>query len=302
MNIKKISIAIPSANRIKELKEVVFNISKSGLNLIEEVLIVNDGYDEATMSKSFNSESKIPIRVVSNKYEKGFARAFVTLIEEVKTEYFIFMTDDDVLNIDHISHILNHIQHSKPAIISPSWLGSNSYPLRSCGKNTVISMSTLLKYTAHAPGLVFNTALCKGSIEQLKSIINENIYFSLMYPQVILGGLLLKSSQQLVAIPLIIGKDNHDIDTGLVSDDGSAYFTFYSRSIQLASLDKLGRSKNSLYLDSSFFVVLQMQIMARVMMMSELKIVISAIMIYLTRALKVRIYKFIKNRPGGMHE
>ena len=298
MSDKKISIAIPSANRIKELKEVVFNISKSGLNSIEEILIVNDGYDQSTILEAFNRESEIPIRVVNNKYEKGFAWAFITLIEEVKSEYFIFMTDDDILNIDQIPCLFNHIQHSKSVIISPSWLGSNLYPLRSCSKDTVISIQTLLKYTAHAPGLVFNTAACEGVIEQLKSIINEKIIFSLMYPQVILGGLLLKSSQEMTAIPLIIGEDNHNIATGLTCDDGSAYFTFYSRSIQLASLDKLSRSNNSLFFNNSFFVNLKIQIMARMMLKSRFKIVISATIIYLIRSFKVKMYTLIKNKSG----
>lgn len=109
---KKLSIAIPTYNRLEHLKKQVDFLEKE-INFKSneiELLISNNGSTDGT--DEYLEELKVRnsnITIINNRYNMGIIANFKLLVEKAQGEYFWLLGDDDRLRSGIIQEIRNAI-------------------------------------------------------------------------------------------------------------------------------------------------------------------------------------------------
>ncbi len=114
-----LTICIPTYNRPKGLKRALRNILKNQASLpyIYEILVIDDNPNNS--SRYILSEfSNNKIRYILNKNNIGLDKNFVKCMKEVKSEYLIFLTDDDIFVDNSMNKLIQILLKTKPSVLS----------------------------------------------------------------------------------------------------------------------------------------------------------------------------------------
>lgn len=222
---KLLTIAIPTYNRPKTLKQALDMISEQYDESIE-VLICDDSTDDNVHNVVIDSQKKIPIRYIKNNTNLGFDRNFLQCFKEAKGKYVLLMGDDDIL-ID-LPHIVTYLMKN----IKVDWVIVNSSPisdrksvrLKVMDDKVGVSKKEFMNYAGF--GITSNTTiLCKEGIENFNYF---NKYIGNFFMQTCIPLDITKSDESILGI---IGKPC--IATRGVSDstnlykDAKSYFKAY---------------------------------------------------------------------------
>ena len=271
------SIAIPSFNRSRELINQISNINSLALHSLQEILVINNGYDQLQISDSlYKVSDKYRVRVVDVSDQPGFHFAFISLVKAVNTEYFLYVTDDDVLSAEYLHYIdsLSGLNHA--CILSPQWIGSLGHFIRRNNAGKVLKRSSdILAATAHAPGLVFNTRSAQSSLPKLSNLVNQDFEIVKVYPQVFLSVYMTSESSYLTLTSRIAGRDSCGNNSD-ITVNGYPYFHTSSRFIQLASLSNVLSNAQQFELPIKFLLILYGRLLGKIILEVPVYVVIIA--------------------------
>tara|TARA_B100001057_G_scaffold334833_1_gene335469 strand:- start:281 stop:1207 length:927 start_codon:yes stop_codon:yes gene_type:complete len=236
-----LTICVPSFNRINALDGFLGSILNAceSLNEVTEVLFVDDGYDKKSVSyilEKYNKFSKFKYH--KNPNSGSFGSVYAECLSVADSEFILITNDDDILFPDGILKCINKIKNQKDlGVVSPVWLSNANRVIRGNKfyKRNIRTNNTL-RYTAHAPGLIFCSSSIKSKLPELKKRLLQNCVFTSTYPQVFLSTLIVDDGKYIQTLDIEIGKDGHELPTEIKSPDGEEYFSLKSRLLQYYAL------------------------------------------------------------------
>jgi len=243
-----LSICIPSFNRYEALNEQLEYLLKSSLNVskISEIIFIDDGYDlniSQSITDKYQEFSKFKYH--KNLNSGSFGHVYSECFKAASSDYVLITNDDDILFINGIKESFEFISENPLCdLIIPVWLSNVDRVIRGNKKlSRCIKPDEILKFTAHAPGLIYKVSIAKNFISMLDRRLSINCSFSQMYPQVFISSLLLNNSSLICLSPTIIGKDGHGYPTEIGLKDSGSYFSLKSRVLQYYALLEIQDSK-----------------------------------------------------------
>ncbi len=107
----KVSVLIATFNGEKFLEEQLQSIARQTLKPFE-IVISDDNSSDGTVSviENFNKQCNIPIKLLLNKKNKGFAKNFLEAFEHCSGEYVAFCDQDDVWMSQKLSKLKNTLE------------------------------------------------------------------------------------------------------------------------------------------------------------------------------------------------
>jgi glycosyltransferase involved in cell wall biosynthesis len=112
-----LSIIIPVYNVEPYLAECLDSVFSQDNIAVCEVIIVNDGSTDGSVSIIERYQKKYPELIVVHQENKGLSGARNTGINCAKGDYLYFLDSDDFLLQDAVSNILNKIKETTAEII-----------------------------------------------------------------------------------------------------------------------------------------------------------------------------------------
>jgi hypothetical protein len=290
-----LSICIPSFCRTDALEESLGSLLRAceNINEIEEIIFVDDGYDQ-NFSSYIIDKYKIfkKFRYHKNPVSGSFGAVYVECLSVAASEYILVTNDDDILFPEGIMACLTNFQNlSQTGLIVPVWLSSVNRVIRGHrGKGNKIYANNILKYTAHAPGLIFKKSVVDENIVAIRERLSANCTFTMMYPQVLLSGLVLDKGFSIFSLGITIGKDGHSLPTQIVLSNGDTYYSLKARVLQYYSLLDIETQK---LLSQDVQSALCWNFLARIILNQKRKILLS-IMSFLIRRSFISLYRNLK--------
>lgn len=115
---KPITIVIPTFNRARSL-EMVLPSYKADIDVLEEILVVDDGSSDGTADvvRSQLAHSPIPIRLIRHDYRQGAQACRMHGVSEAKTSYILFGEDDVWFSPGYCRSLLNEGRNLNADII-----------------------------------------------------------------------------------------------------------------------------------------------------------------------------------------
>ena len=292
-----ISICIPSFNRKEHLIETLHRIlSKVESNTpIEEVIFIDDGYDISDRNDIVaQMQHYTKFEYYKAKDTNSFGSVFLECFKAAKTDYVLITYDDDLFFTERIVDLQNFISDTQNwSLAVPAWKSGSNKLLRGSMKNRhVIETKKMLRYLAHAPGILYNLGSFSDELDTLRTQLAKNCVFSQMYPQVLLGALLLDGKKILVSLPIEIGQDGSELTTEIKTLDGEAYFSLRARLHQYMSLIDINDHGT---LTTSTLDQLRVEFLARILLEHNRSISAHAVAFYMRRRLLIS-YRSLKHK------
>ena len=290
-----LSICIPSFCRTDALEESLGSLLRAceHVNEIAEIIFVDDGYDQRFCSYIVEKYKIFPkFRYHKNPISGSFGAVYAECLSVAASEYILVTNDDDILFPEGITTCLSNFQKfSETGVIVPVWLSSVNRVIRGHrGKDKKIYANDILKYTAHAPGLIYKKSLVDENIVVIRERLAVNCTFTMMYPQVLLSGLVLDKGHRIFSLGITIGKDGHSLPTKIVLSTGDPYYSLKARVLQYYSLLDIETHK---LLSQDVQSALCSNFLARIILNQERKVLLS-IMSFLARRRFISFYRNLK--------
>ena len=175
---KKVTIIVPVYNAGKNIEHCVQSILKQTCKDFE-VLLINDGSTDDSLERIQNDERQYPeIFKVLTHDNSGVVETRHRGIRESKTEYIMFMDNDDFIDDDYIEVLLNEIETSNMDIVISGYRRANFEKVFF----TIPSMNdewTKYKITAPWARIFRRKFIVDNNVRFLKTYIGEDTYFNL---------------------------------------------------------------------------------------------------------------------------
>jgi len=240
-NRKIITIGIPTYRRPNSLTKILSQISSESVFYENAmIVIVNDSGSkefENEYIKAINTFGNIHIEYIRNKINLGLPRSFLILLENTKTKYLFYMSDDDILISQNLPGIINFILEKKPYIVSPQWIFKNGRFGRGINKTRKIKPEEFRLCCGHAPGVIFNVEIAKEFVPIIEKRINTRCTATYTYPLVAFSiPIFLKYDNcWWYGKPLVMEGDNSP--SQIRDPKGYPYYSINSRIQQIADFD-----------------------------------------------------------------
>ncbi|MGB9735988.1 MAG: glycosyltransferase family 2 protein [bacterium] len=243
MGLPLLTIGIPTYNRTETIFKILQQIIDRQIYSIAQILIIDDGgtdggYEKLRVSSAFLKEN---IKFLRNDVNIGYARTFIRMFTECKTEYLMMTTDDDELLPNGIKQLIDYLEFERPDFVSPQFLFKDGKIFRGRKHKKNIAPKDFFPASALAPGLVYKLSACQNGINLLKEWVSSGEESALLYPQVFILATLLHAgaSCQWFDIPTV--QEGSNLPSKLKDSCGKPYWSFESRWRQLTSFNKLLR-------------------------------------------------------------
>ena len=189
MSNRLLSICIPTYNRCFILNKMLLNLSKSivGYEKYLEIIIFSNGSSDDTdivVKSWFLIQNKnLVIKYKRNKINLGVSRNIISLLYKSNSKYFMFLGDDDELNMQNFTKIMHILKNDNPsAIIQTFWRGKEFIPGK-LQNNSKSAFQFIYEYgNAWASIIDRQAAINSISSRKLKKEISN-----IVWPQLVFG-------------------------------------------------------------------------------------------------------------------
>lgn len=234
-----LTIGIPTYNRAEDVSSMLRAVLAHPASDLVELVVVDDGSSDGTFAR-VNDDPEIPrrARVLHNAENLGYARTFVRLFRECRTEYLMLTADDDHVMMQNLRPLLEHLSRERPAFASPQFIREGRVS-RGRTATASIAPSDFLNASAHAPGLVYRVEDCLPALDALLERVEAEEVDARVYPQVhvVIMLLLAGLNCQWLALPTV--EEGAYRPSGIRDAAGGAYWSLESRWKQLKAYDAL---------------------------------------------------------------
>lgn len=177
-NKKEITVIIPVYNAGNNINHCVKSLLDQTIHNFE-VLLINDGSTDDSLNIIKEYESKYPdlFKVLTHS-NRGVVETRHRGIKEAKTEYIMFMDNDDFIDKDYIEVLYNEIENSKMDIVISGYRRANFEKVFF----TIPSENdewTKYRITAPWARIFRRQFLVDYNIQFLNTYIGEDTYFNL---------------------------------------------------------------------------------------------------------------------------
>jgi len=124
-----VSIIIPAYNEEKRLGaflESIVNYTNQRQQDIHEIIVVDDGSSDATISVAEKFSSRLPLRILKHNQNKGKGAAVQTGIMAANGDYIIFIDADGATPISELPKMTDALQQTQVAIGNRWMIGSQT--------------------------------------------------------------------------------------------------------------------------------------------------------------------------------
>ena len=284
--INKISICIPSFNRKQHLLNTLKAIigESHDMDFIDEIILIDDGYSSTDRDEIISEmQSHQKFRYYKSESSGSFGNVYLECMKAAKTNYVLITYDDDVLFTQNLEKSLVARYDNDWSVVVSVWLSQKNKILRGSKQEThIIKPLKLLRYMAHAPGIIYNKDNCQKELTVLADRLSKDCLLSKMYPQVLLAALLIDGGKTIISSPNIIGKDGLGLPTEIKTPDGDDYFSLRARLNQYLGLIEIDDAK---ILNKDTIQNLRSEFFARILIEQSHNITVAALLFYCKRTL-----------------
>lgn len=201
---KILTICIPTYKRFSILNTELARLLENNLQSICDILIVNDSSKRNIIEGSNLDVAGDSLRVIENGQNLGYAKSYLTLLQNVKTKYGLIMADDDELDINNLRMLIDFLKTSNSPLIRTQWRGVDglsTYP----EFQKVVTSRDIPHFFNHAPGIVYKNNVINPHLNFLRNQMEKqrNSWIE-FYPQVVLA-YLISSESELLYLPILTG-------------------------------------------------------------------------------------------------
>lgn len=287
--VNKISICIPSFNRkqhlLNTLKAII--VESHNIDFIDEIILIDDGYSSTDRDEIISEmQSYQKFRYHKSGGFGSFGNVYLECMQAAKTNYVLITYDDDVLFTQNLEKSLVALYDEDWSVVVPVWLSQKNRLLRGSKRKThIIKPLKLLRYMAHAPGIIYNKDSFQNELKILADRLSKDCLLSKMYPQVLLAALLLDGRKRIISSPITIGKDGIGLPTEIRTPDGDTYFSLRARLNQYLNLIEIDDAK---ILHRDTIQNLRSEFFARILLEQSYNITVAAFLFFFKRKLSTQ--------------
>ena len=143
-NQKLITICIATYNRSKTVARLVQELLDFELNDQIEILVIDNDSPDNTFEELSKFSHHNNVSIFKNEKNIGFSRSLLRCFNLCKTEYLIYLPDDDILYKDGISELLSFLPTLDLDFLAPRWKKTDGLHMRGRGSDKVKEISSLI--------------------------------------------------------------------------------------------------------------------------------------------------------------
>ena len=234
-----LTVGVPTFNRGNSVARLACHMSGATSQGNFEVVVIDDGSQDATLDLLSQAAATDGMRVESNPRNLGYSRTFLRLFEECQTEYLLVAADDDCVDIDVVVELREWLPSARPDLVSTQWHSRTGDIRRGRSKTGPIDPADFWACAAHAPGLVYRVGACRSALAILRELLDEGSEIAVTYPQVVVTAVLLASGGQCMWWAGAPVNEGDGFETGLIDAAGEPYWALSPRLRQHVSLAAL---------------------------------------------------------------
>ena len=227
-NQKLITICIATYNRSKIVTHLVQELLDFELNDQIEILVIDDCSPDNTFEELSKFSHHNNVSIFKNEKNIGLARSLLRCFNLCKTEYLIYLPDDDILYKDGISELLSFLPTLDLDFLAPRWKKTDGLHMRGRGSDKVKEISSLTGIRSqcnHFPGCVFRASSLRFSEKYILERLDKDCAFAFFYPQTILLFMAKLNNLKLYSSPIMIGgyRPGGALPSNLIDLSGNSY-------------------------------------------------------------------------------
>lgn len=225
MSSNKLTIFLPTFNRSKSIVNQIEFLIAEEIHKKYKIVVINDGSTDDTHHKLSELELDSNFSVIDNKENLGYAQTHINCFKMCKTDYLLFLTDDDEYFSRCILNIENLLDRLSPDFLSCSWNSSTS--TRNFKSTKDISFYNIWKSAKHAPGLIYKVSPVLKFIDKLQIELKEKNLVAHFFPQIFLLFYMKSNGYCLIQSSEVIGKNpvTGSLATNAKDENGNSYFS-----------------------------------------------------------------------------
>ncbi len=236
---KKLTIGILTYNRALRCVDNILKLLNDCENFSYQILVIDDGGSgevrKKILERGINNNN---LEIISHDRNLGFAESFCELLEFCKTDYLIWLPDDDYLVVKLIPNIQLFLSENEPDFVSTLFYRDGKI-MRGRGNFSCIDPKDFWESSFHAPGLIYRIRSVGQFIPLLRKMVKQKHYASYIFPQVVLSIYLFVSEKKCVWVDIEIVYEKGPSPSSLKFIDGRDYKNIESRMKQLESFEAL---------------------------------------------------------------
>jgi glycosyltransferase involved in cell wall biosynthesis len=217
-----LTIGIPTYNRKRAVTANVSNLidilREGNFERVSVLVIDNESTDGTFLSLSALSQPDDKMfRVLRNEKNLEYNGNFVRIFEEVKSEYLLFLSDEDFLNSKHLNDLIEFLNRDNPLFVSSTfYLNDHVRPYRGKLSRKRIELNEFLSSSFYLSGLVFNVEHSLDVIKKSKEFLTQS---NQIYPQVLLVSILMAKGK-CCWFEKPLARKQFSLDTSIVHNGG----------------------------------------------------------------------------------
>ena len=212
---RTIAVGILTYNRVSVCVRNISVLLKNSEELSYNILVVDDGGKGEIEENIKNIKTnKKNLEIISHSKNKGLTESFCDLIENCKTDYLIWLPDDDHLIAESIPKIQSLLSENEPDFVSTVFKRDGKIT-RGKNENSTIKPKEFWESSFHGTGLIYKVNTLLNYTPLLRAKAKEYNYAAYMYPPEFLIIKLLSSGHKCIWSDIEIAYENNPSPSNL---------------------------------------------------------------------------------------
>jgi len=231
-----LTIGIPTYNRgeavSRRVREFIELQAPEGV----ELLIIDNASTDGTYESLTSEFSRSGIRVLQNSKNLGYAGNFLRILEEAKTDYVMVVSDEDRVNFDGLSLLLEFCAEHSPNMVSPRAQVGTKVNYRGRTQTRSIEPDEFEVAAFYVSGLTYDVSVARDYALVVSQLVSTNSAANI-YPQVLISALAVAAGGAYF-VDALVSTQLEQLQTHIVEDNGDAYFTVSGRWAQFVGYEQ----------------------------------------------------------------
>jgi glycosyltransferase involved in cell wall biosynthesis len=181
----QLTIAIPTFNRPENVLKTVFKLLSFTESSQVKLLVIDNRSDVNIAQYLYNKlPNTVNLSVKRFDTNCGFYESFYRLFDECETEYMMTLSDEDFIDLSHLTQILEILKSDSPNLLRIASRDKSRKLSKS--KKIRITLYSLKSETSYISGLIFKTKPVIDNIVFFRQL-SKSEEFAFLFPQVIVA-------------------------------------------------------------------------------------------------------------------
>jgi glycosyltransferase involved in cell wall biosynthesis len=221
-----LTIGIPTFNRRDAVIQRLKELQSADLPENVSVLIIDNNSEDGTYEALVECVEDRRHQILRNEKNFGYAGNFLELLDQCRSEYILFMSDEDELITDNLHELLLFLAVYKPDFVSPQ-VKINGCIYRGESKTCGMTPLDFKRASGYLSGLVFQTQASQRYSRVIRTFLNLNAA-AYTYPQVLLASMLLAGGTG-YWFSEVVAEKREQLHSHIANPDGEKYYYLVGR-------------------------------------------------------------------------